>query len=287
MKNTCFNFLLTLVHVISLLDISLPVSAQNLPTVQNKSLIAPADVKVDGNPMEWGDKFMAYNRSNYVFFSIANDANNLYLVVHIRDWHTIQKVLFGGITLTIESPRIKGSSQSENNSNIKLRFPVSTERPTRVQNNFSLFTGRDDLYKEILDTVKTGARKRDSMIMNLNKKLANIFRDIEVAGIKEIEEPVVSIYNTDGLKAAARFDEHLQYTYELAIPLKFFNTAINGGAKFKYIITENGKPTSEKVNGQDIPLPIMVTFGNDPPDQADLYLFSATNLSGTYTLIKK
>ena len=56
-------------------------NAQKLPNVQQASLRAPENVKVDGKPTEWGDKLQAYNKATDVFYTIANDYNNLYLII--------------------------------------------------------------------------------------------------------------------------------------------------------------------------------------------------------------
>lgn len=257
-----------------------------MPNVQKQTLLAPRNVKIDGNPIEWGNKYMA--RNHYIFYSMANDANNLYLVVHINDRNAIQKVLFGGITLIIELPKPKGSDQKENDPNVILKFPAGDDMYRQVDSCFSLFTA-SGLYNDILDTLITRKSKRDSIAMTLNSHLGNVFKVIGVSGIREIEEPIESIYNTDGLKVAARFNGHLEYTCELAIPLKFLGTAINSGAKFKYSIKENGKPTSTNVNGTEMPIPIGVTFGDEAPkvNSTELYIYSATSFSGSYTLVKK
>jgi hypothetical protein len=287
MKNLSPKFLFFLFQAVLLLHITSPIDAQSLPNVQNKDLLAPSNIKIDGNPIEWGGKYMAYNHVNYTFYSIANDADNLYLVVHINDRATIQKVLFGGITLTIDAPKSKASDQKKDGSNVKLKYPIPADTFAEVQKTFLPFTGSGVIYKDILDTSKTSKSKRDAMIITLNRNLENMFKEIEVSGIKDIEEPLLSIYNTDGIKVAARFNEHLQYTCEMAIPLKFLNADINNGVKFKYNIVVNGKPTSEKINGEAVPVPVGVSFGDAPPDPTEFYLFSATSFSGKYTLIKK
>lgn len=290
MKNLSLKLLFSLFQVASFLCITPAIYAQSLPNVQKQDLLAPSNIKIDGNPIEWGGKYMAYNHVNFLFYSIANDADNLYLVVHISDRPTIERVLFGGITLTIESPKTKGSDQKKDDSNVKLRFPVSANAYQQVSRNFSPIVGAGALYKETLDTVQTSKSKRDSTVMRLNRNFGNTFKEIEVSGIKEIADTLLSMYNTDGIKVAARFDEHLQYTCELAIPLKFLNADINNGVKFKYNIKENGKPTSTKVNGLEMPIPMGVSFGDGPPQsisESELYLFSTTNFSGNYTLVKK
>jgi len=288
MKNLNLKFLFLLFQVTLLLCISSAVDAQSLPNVQKQNFLAPSNIKIDGNPIEWGNKYMAHNHISYIFYSMANDADKLYLIVHIKDRYAIQKVLFGGITLTIESPKIKENDRKEDSPNITLKFPIPNDTYVEVQKNFSPFSGPGVFYKEILDTIETSKGKRDSILMVLNRNLENTFKEIEVSGIKEIEEPFLSIYNTDGIKAAARFNQQLEYTCELAIPLKFLSTAINSGAKFKYNIKANGKPTSTKAsNGTMAPTPVGVTFGDELPNSTELFVFTATDFSGSYKLVTK
>ncbi|GAB3929598.1 hypothetical protein GCM10028827_23930 [Mucilaginibacter myungsuensis] len=263
-----------------------PSSAQSQPNIQNQGAPAPSNIKIDGNMAEWGNKFEAYNRLNYLHYTMANDAENLYLIVYAKDRTAIKKILYGGITLTIESPKVKGGNKKGDSSNVRFRFPVPDASIQKVQSSFSVFNS-GGLHNDILDTLKTTAQKRDSIAGILNAKVETMFKEIEISGIKAMSEPLLSVYNADGLKAAAKFDSHLQYTYELAIPLKYLSTGITSGTKFKYSIKENGRPTTEKVNGEDFPVPMMVSFGGAPPDHTDLDVFSPTEFSGSYMLIKK
>jgi hypothetical protein len=52
--------------------------------VQQVSLHAPANVKIDGKGTEWGT-MRAYNPSTEINYTMANDAKKLYLVVQVSD----------------------------------------------------------------------------------------------------------------------------------------------------------------------------------------------------------
>lgn len=54
--------------------------AQKLPKVQQASLHAPANIKIDGKATEWEGKFEAYNPGSRVFYTLSNDSENLYLI---------------------------------------------------------------------------------------------------------------------------------------------------------------------------------------------------------------
>lgn len=42
------------------------VGAQKLPNLQQSSMRAPANIKIDGKPIEWG-QYQAYNRATEIF----------------------------------------------------------------------------------------------------------------------------------------------------------------------------------------------------------------------------
>src|SRR5476651_245369 len=84
--------------------------AQNLPKIQNVSLWAPVPVKIDGKVNEWGDRFMAYNNHIEAYYIIANDNDNLYLVVHSANAVITQKLTVGGVVFTVNASKktVKG-----------------------------------------------------------------------------------------------------------------------------------------------------------------------------------
>jgi len=78
-------------------------NAQKLPNVQTVNVLAPADVKTDGSAGEWGGGFEAYNKSTGLFYTMANDGQNLYLTIQATYTITICKILTRGISLTISN----------------------------------------------------------------------------------------------------------------------------------------------------------------------------------------
>ena len=77
--------------------------AQKLPDVQQASLQAPPGVKIDGKLTEWGDRFEAYNKGTEIYYSIANNSENLYLTVRATDAEIIDKILASGLTFTVNT----------------------------------------------------------------------------------------------------------------------------------------------------------------------------------------
>jgi len=115
-------------------------------------------------------------------------------------------------------------------------------------------------------------------MLNVNKKAAETFKEIKVDGIKEIAEPHISIYNTEGIKAMLLFDNKLALTYEMAIPLKYLNFSKNNS--FKYDIMLIGQVRA----GNAVPNPL----APPPPGGGVSHYFDVpTNFGGEYTLAKK
>lgn len=87
--------------------------------------------------------------------------------------------------------------------------------------------------------------------------------------------------------AAARFDNMMKYTYELAIPLKYLKTAINSG-KLKYNIKlKSAKPVMNQ-NPNVLAPPVAVGADGAPVVNYDMeYLNGQTDFSGEYTLSEK
>ncbi len=77
------------------------ISAQKLPNKQESSIYAPAMVTIGGNASEWGNTLQAYNRATEISYTLANDADNLYLICRATEPEVIQKMMLSGITLTI------------------------------------------------------------------------------------------------------------------------------------------------------------------------------------------
>ena len=243
--------------------VSLSANAQKLPNVQQAGVYAPANVKVDGQATEWDNQLQAYNKSTSLFYTMANNNDNLYLTVQATTNVIIDKILTGGITLSLAS------------ANNKTIAPVVITSPILPRG------GRAPIVVRLRDV---GALT-DAELTTLNKGLTANFKEISINGINAIPEPSISVYNDHGIKASAAIDMNKAYNYEFAIPIKYITQLINENGTFNY----NIKLSGEKMNN---PNTIVVVNGygpNGPAPSADPYmeLFSPTDFSGTYTLIKK
>lgn len=244
-------------------------SAQKLPRIQEGNVLVPANsIRVDGRLEEWG-KPAAHNKAFGIYYTIANDDRNLYLSIRSENESTARKIIVGGLSFTVSQPeREAGEIHSA------VTFPYY-DRNTPAWH---------------ID-LGTGAKGADSGAAN-NRTIAGKFRTIGVRGFRSVADSVISIYNEEGIKAAARFDETISYCYELAIPLKLLNVP-NNGAKLTYNIRLNGIP----IHGTNLKLQ---TFGRDiitytaydgsnvqvgqaTPEMIALVL--PTDFSGQYTVV--
>ena len=201
-------------------------NAHSLPTKQKAALRAPADIKIDGNATEWNNKFQAYNRATGIFYTLANDNDNLYLAVQATDQLIIRKIMNGGITLKIDTGGKK-------NSSVTISYPVF------ARNNRPLINLKDK---------PSDAGRLDSLVATVNKRFAEKSKEIKIHGISSIPDTLISIYNQDNIKAAAVFDHAAAYNYELAIPLKYVGLSPAKASKFKYTIMLNGSPLIDGIN---------------------------------------
>lgn len=262
-----------------------PVNAQKLPNKQETSIYAPAIIKIDGKATEWNNKFEAYNNATDIFYTICNDNNNLYLTVQATDDYIINKLYGSGITFTIDLSGKKDKKQA-----IVITYPVWDK-----DNKFHANTAAKPTIKP--DSPQT-VRKADSFMNVVNRQMNDRSKLIRVNGVKGIDT-LISVYNEDGIKAAAAFDNKMIYTLEIAIALKYLNLDTNNPAKFAYNLKidplkgsfDNVTRTQEMRNGHLVTvthsLGRRLTAGNPVDDDLLKNIRSATDFSGEYTLAKK
>ena len=238
------------------------VCAQKLPNKQEASIFAPAAIKTDGKANEWNDTFQAYNRATELSYTMANDADNLYLVCQATEAEVIQKIVLGGVTLTV--------SATDKNSNIA---PATVTYPivpwTSVQINYDL---------------KPPAPLKDDEVSIINKKISGQLKQIKVGGIKEFADRTVPVYNDAGIIMAQNVTKEKVYTLELAFPLKYIRQLINDKGTFNYGITVNGMDPSVKVVGGGS---LFGAATEQVVPRGEQYDMTPTYFTATYTLATK
>lgn len=248
------------IAIIQLLFIS--VYAQKLPVVQQVSLRAPASIKIDGKANEWNG-FQAYDIRNMLFYTVANDQNNLYLVIK-SDKNTIsRKILLGGFKFSIQVGTDKEKI---------VTYPIVNEANLRaIYNRFPAGNQQIDYteaykksYKEILKLLKT----------------------VSLKGLKNIEDQEIPIYNDLDITVAAAFDESGSYVCEFAIPLKYLLDRAVDPQQLAYTITIR---RAKIPNDDGRPVEIKTRDGGPPLDNqgVDLRVMHGdTFLKAEYTLAK-
>ncbi len=263
MKKSVFLLLMALAFI--------QVNAQKLPAVQTASLLAPANIKIDGRANEWNNTYQAYNPATEIFYTISNDDKNLYLITYV-DWGQvlIHKVLKGGINFQINT----------NNHKLNFCYPAFNDPPPKItsgQGGVKSLTGKED---------------HPTVVKN-NTIFANSAKVIEITGISGITG-LIPIYNEHSIIVAGRFDAKLGYVYELAIPLKYLDTTADNPQSIEYKVSIKGKYMK--------PLPQIIgitradgTNNTNPADLAALQVQmerasaaqnAETNFTGKYTLAK-
>jgi len=204
-----------------MLPISIYAIAQKLPNKQEVSLRAPANIKINGKPTEWG-KMQAYNDATGVYYTIANDDDNLYLVMQARDYNIVDKIVGMGATLTIQK-----MGKSNPAGAVSITYPAST--------TLSFSNSRDRIARK-----DTSAKTTDSLMRDYNARLGQQCKQIGVRGIKDVDT-LISAYNEDGIKVACLFNNKQTFTLELSITLKQLGLTAADATKFAYHLKLNGK----------------------------------------------
>lgn len=251
--------------------------AQKLPNKQERGLRAPANVKIDGKATEWGAELQAYNNATELFYTLANDDENLYLAVQTKTKAIVEKLFNGGISLCFDNIRNPGKA-------------------TRAVVTYSAISRAD---KKVVDKARydTTANK----ITLVNKAIAAAVKTIAVKNFDGIANDVVSVYNEYGITAASYLSDNNTYTCELAIPLKNLKSFIDNKSVLHYTLQSNAMPVnslSMNINGvpvEDITASAVAMENVNMMLQGNyMYagsirirdLMTDTNVSGEYTLAK-
>ncbi|CAM3926311.1 hypothetical protein MUGA111182_17675 [Mucilaginibacter galii] len=246
----------------SILDVSF-VHGQKLPKVQKKSIYAPADIKIDGKSPEWNDNFQAYNKAVEILYTMSNDSNNLYLTAKVKQKEIIDKLIRGGITLIINR-----EPDEKSKNFLAVTYPALEGPPMW------------ELANKFLSLSNANKNHEAFNVNQLNEMFAKREKLISVAGIKEVPDNSLSIYNSEGIQVAALFDNQLYYTYELAIPIKYFKISSNSVSTFNYQIKLNPAP--------EIKRPAVITPDLPPPPPPVMEgTMATTDFKGKYTLANR
>ncbi|MEO8886474.1 MAG: hypothetical protein ABI367_10455 [Mucilaginibacter sp.] len=201
-------------------------------------------VIIDGDSKEWGDSLTYYNAEKNIHYTIANDKNNLYLVVKTNDLVQQNAILASGITFSIDTKGRKKSAFS-------VTFPVSgVEAINRPANTLEEKRLRADITK---------------------------LRKIGIKGFKDVEENQINVENAFKIQTAINFDDNDYLVYEEAVPLELFHAAelIKNDWSFNIklnavTIHDAGGPVSMGHTIMTTTVLVKVPAGSGPPSTADI-----------------
>ena len=256
------------------------VQGQKLPDVQQTSLRAPANIKIDGKPTEW-NKFEAYNRATDLYYTMSNDDKNLYLVIQASNANVLSKITNRGILLVIDP-----SAKRNEKGAVSVNYPVF-----ELQYNnkpFIQFSNTGGLTSEQRRTLEANP---DSMLTVANKRLHASDKFIRTNGIANVDT-LLSIYNDKDIVAGEAFEKGPVYTYELAMPFKYLQLQGGPSAKFSYHIVLDGLNIERDLGMRTTITPdgrmaVEFTKGAVLFKREDLpAVNSATDFWGEYTLAK-
>ncbi|WP_131537400.1 hypothetical protein [Pedobacter nototheniae] len=192
-------------------------------TESNMRMLKP--FKADGISNEWNEPLNEFNSDTKLAFALANDDQNLYIVIESLDPETTMKVLSGGITLNI-------NTAGKKKTGIELTFPLRERPPIQPDNvEKANIMGADGKHEphELPDEKTMG-------------------QGIKVTGFKNIPDGIVSPENSYGIKTGMVVKPNRDLIYEMAIPLSQLQVDLNLKKPIAYNIKINsfkrgtGKP---------------------------------------------
>ena len=235
----------TVLTTLAFAGLGLTLQAQKLKTVQEGSMRAPSNIRIDGKLTEWDDTFKAYNNTTDIYYTISNDDKNLYLTVKAGGQWIGNKVLAGGINFAINTADKKKEKEA-----YTVVFPLidmssirdqMAQRRVSVNGNAVTVTGGPP--GGAMGGMRMGNGEMDSAaIASMRKRALQTVREIKLINFSQTELPdsVISIYNEFGFKGAVDFDGKGMLTCEMAIPLKYLHISTDDPKEFSYNIKLNG-----------------------------------------------
>jgi hypothetical protein len=226
----------TFYFIASTLTIS---QAQKLSDVQEGSVWV-SGVKVDGKHNEWENNFKAMNKSTNLTYSLANDAKNLYLAIQSKNVTNNNKIMLGGITLTVNP-----SGKKNDKEGFKVIYPVINRRRPGgapgagggATTGVRMQGGPGGGFGRFQDM---SPMQRDSMQRAVARTQLAGAKEIKVFGFKDIPDSLISIYNEYSIKTIASISDEGVFMYELSIPLAMLEMSLDEPKEFSYNIKLNG-----------------------------------------------
>jgi len=180
---------------------------------ENMRMVKP--FKADGISNEWNEPLNQYNDATRLAFALANDDQNLYIIIESLDPQTTFSVLSGGITLNI-------NTAGKKKDGIQLTFPLM-ERPHEL--------------KDVNISPNHIAQPNGDMGMPHDPSTVN--KSIRVSGFKNIVDGDLSAENQSGIETGMSIHPNKDLIYELCIPLAQLGVNVEAKKPLVYHIKIN------------------------------------------------
>ena len=154
-------------------------NGQKISNIQKASIFATDNLKPNSNPANWGDNFQAYNNGSRIWYTIANDENNLYLYVSAKGLYTNEKIFRGGLVFTVRVPGTKTGKPLKDD--ISITFPVINNKADLIATLQSA-----ELYRKLRNDTIKNIKSIDSLQTALNTMAPKLIKEIKVSGISTI-----------------------------------------------------------------------------------------------------
>jgi lipoprotein-anchoring transpeptidase ErfK/SrfK len=187
-----------------------------------KTRWAEKSIEVNGILSDWKDSLDLYNADTKLFYSIANDHENIYLAVKNSSEDNLTKILARGISFTVNFENTKKIAPT-------VTFPVLDRTPGKKQ----------------VEIEQPEAKE-------IQRRIISKIKEIKVEGFKELVDGGISLYNTYGIKAAMSFDEKNNMIQEIAIPLRLLGIESGSTELITYRIRINGFQGSASIQQRDM-----------------------------------
>jgi len=199
--------------------------AQNTDPDEDVNLWMQQPVVIDGNSSEWHEPLNNYNTPTQLAFALANDQQNLYLIIESLDAATTGKLLRGGLTLNI-------NTLGKKKDGIKLKF-LGMQQPAPPHE------GQNDSLQHAEHQMIHADEHEHSPGLTV----------IQVSGFKKIPDGSLAIPNKEGIEVAAAFNKQRDYICELSIPLSLLELKGNEVKAIAYNIKINAGNKAERPDG--------------------------------------
>ncbi len=200
---------------------------------------APANLKIDGKLTEFSDSLTSYDKTTKLNYALAHDANNLYVFVKANGQQEQNKMMAGGISVSVNASGKKKASST-------ITFPVVDRAAMMAEmRNRRSQGGGGEGNAQVQRTPEERQAEREAM----RKKILTNLKEIKVSGLNGISVESISIYNTYGIKTGINYNDKNALIYELAIPLKLVNVDPASEEEIAVNIKLNGLELPENSGG--------------------------------------